>query len=127
LNLLFSSLGALVVIVHLLFVVFVVAGSLLVLRWRRAVFLHVPAVIWAAFIELSGGVCPLTPLENALRARAGLDEYDTDFVARYLFPFLYPAGLTRRAQVFLGLLVLVANVAVYAWFFRTWRRSERSL
>lgn len=126
-NLLFSSLGALVVIVHLLFVVFVVAGSLLVLRWRRAVFLHVPAVIWAAFIELSGGVCPLTPLENALRARAGLDEYDTDFVARYLFPFLYPAGLTRRAQVFLGLLVLVANVAVYAWFFRTWRRSERSL
>ena len=108
----------LVVVVHLGFVVFVLAGGVLVYRWRWIPWLHVPAAAWAIFIELSGGVCPLTPLENQLRVSAGLTDYSGDFVARYLFPVLYPAGLTREAQIGIGLLLLVINLVVYVAVYR---------
>ena len=110
--------AGLVVLVHLSFVLFVAAGALLSLKWPRAMWVHLPAVAWSAYIEFSGGICPLTPLENDLRARAGLDYYSADFVARYLFPVLYPGGLTREAQVALGLAVLLANAALYAVVYR---------
>jgi hypothetical protein len=80
--------------------------------------LHLPAVAWAAFIEFSGGICPLTPVENNLRAAAGLDYYSGDFIARYLFPLLYPEGLTRDAQIVIGALVLSVNAAAYGWLLR---------
>jgi hypothetical protein len=106
-----------VVLAHLLFVAFTVAGALLALRWRWVPWIHVPAVVWAAFIEVSGGICPLTPIENQLRTSAGLDFYSGDFIAEYLFPLLYPEGLTRQAQVAIGVLVVAINVAVYGWLF----------
>lgn len=102
-----------VLIVHVLFVVFAVAGALLVWRWRWLAWLHVPAVMWAAWIELSGGICPLTPLENELRVRGGGEAYAGDFVARYLLPVLYPDGLTYTIQVALGIAVVLLNVAAY--------------
>jgi hypothetical protein len=105
--------AGLVVLVHFSFVLFVVAGALLGLKWPRATWVHLPAVIWAAYIEFSGGICPLTPLENDLRAKAGLNYYGGDFVARYLFPVLYPEGLTRQAQMMIGLLVVAANIGLY--------------
>ena len=98
----FNALAAAVVVVHLLFVVFVVAGGVLVLRWPRIAWIHLPAAAWGTFIELSGRVCPLTPLEGALRRRAGLEDYAGDFIANYVFPFLYPAGLTRQAQILMA-------------------------
>lgn len=103
-----------VVVVHGAFVVFVVAGGVLVLRHRGVAWLHVPAVAWAAFIELSGGVCPLTPLENALRSAAGEAGYAGGFVERYLIPLIYPPGLTPRLQLAIGLFVVGLNLAVYA-------------
>ena len=106
-----------VVLAHLLFVAFSVAGALLALRWRWVPWIHVPAVLWAAFIEFSGGICPLTLLENQLRAAAGLDDYSGDFIAIYMFPVLYPEGLTREAQVVVGTLVVAINVAAYGWLF----------
>ena len=110
------AIGAgLVVLVHFLFVLFVAAGALLSLKWRRAMWWHLPAVVWAAYIEFSGGICPLTPLENEFRARAGLDDYSGDFIARYLFPVLYPEGLTRQAQIIIGLVVVAANLGLYAF------------
>lgn len=115
----FALLAGLVVLVHFAFVVFAASGALLALRWTRLPWVHVPAVVWAAYIELSGGICPLTPLENDLRARAGLHSYSGDFVAQYLFPVLYPDGLTREAQVVIGGVVLVVNLALYGWL---WRR-----
>ena len=121
----FALLAGVIVVAHLAFVAFSALGGLLALRWPKAVLVHVPATAWAAYIELSGGLCPLTPVENALRARAGLAEYGGDFVARYLFPVLYPAGLTREAQIALGLLVLAVNAGVYAFVYikrRPWRR-----
>ena len=114
--------AGLVVLVHLSFVLFVAAGAVLSLKWPRAIWVHLPAVVWAAYIEFSGGICPLTPLENALRAQAGLNYYSGDFVARYLFPVLYPGGLTREAQVVIGLVVLAANLGLYIFVYTRRRR-----
>lgn len=104
-----------VVVIHALFVLFVVGGGFLALRWRRVAWLHVPAAVWGALVELAGWVCPLTPLEHWLRARAGETGYGGGFVEQYLLPLLYPGGLTREIQVVLGLLVVVVNGVVYAW------------
>lgn len=117
----FALLAGLIVLIHLAFVVFAASGALLALRWPRIPWVHVPVVIWAAYIEFSGGICPLTPLENDLRARAGLDYYSGDFVAQYLFPVLYPDGLTREAQFVIGGVVLALNLALYGWL---WRRRR---
>jgi hypothetical protein len=113
-----SALAALVVFVHLAFVVFATLGAMLAIRWPRIAWVHVPCAAWAAFVEFSGGTCPLTPLENALRRRAGLDLYRGDFVAAYVFPVLYPDGLTREAQLVIGLFVVLLNVAGYGWVIR---------
>ena len=104
----------LLVLIHFGFVVFVAAGGLLVLRWPRLAFAHVPAALWGAWIELSGGVCPLTPMEKELRIRAGQTAYSGDFVSHYVLPILYPSGLTRGSQLLLGGLVLVVNLVIYA-------------
>ena len=111
------------VVVHFAFVVFVVLGGLLVVRWPRLIWLHVPAVLWGVFIELSGSICPLTPLENQLRRRQGQELYEGDFVAHYILPVLYPEGLTRGHQLFLGGLALAINIAMYTFIFATRRRS----
>ena len=84
-----------VVVLHLAFIVFEVAGGILVLRWRRLAWIHLPAAAWAVLIEFAGWICPLTPLENWLRARVGDATYTTTFVERYLIPVMYPSGLTR--------------------------------
>ena len=108
-------LADLVVLIHFLFVLFVIFGGLLVLRWWKVVYLHLPAALWGAFIELAGGICPLTPLENALRRDAGLSGYEGGFVEHYILPVLYPRGLTRNVQLVLGGLVIAINLAVYTW------------
>ncbi|MFJ4290361.1 DUF2784 domain-containing protein [Cupriavidus sp. NPDC089707] len=117
-------LADLVVVVHGLFIVFVVAGGLLVLRWPRLAWVHVPAAVWGVLIEWVGGTCPLTPLENALRRAAGEAGYSGGFIERYLLPLIYPAGLTPAVQFWLGLVVLVVNVAVYVVWWRR-RRHHR--
>lgn len=119
----YPVLADLVVLVHLAFVVFVVLGGLLVMKWPGLIWIHLPAVIWGAGIELSGWICPLTPLENWLRHKGGEENYQFDFVAHYLLPMLYPQGLTRRSQILLGALVLVVNVAIYGWIFRSKKSS----
>jgi hypothetical protein len=103
-----------VVVLHLAFVAFAVAASLLVLRWRWVALPHLAALAWAAYVEFSGRICPLTPLENALRAAAGTGAYQGGFVEHYLLPMLYPAALTRELQWVLGAGLLAFNAAVYA-------------
>jgi hypothetical protein len=114
-------LADLVVIVHGLFILFVVAGGLLVLRWPRVAWLHLPAAAWGVLIEWSGWICPLTPLENTLRQAAGQAGYSGGFVERYLLPLIYPAGLTPAVQLWLGAVVLAVNVVVYVLW---WRRRR---
>jgi hypothetical protein len=105
----------LVLIIHLAFVVFVVLGGLLVLRWPKLMWLHVPAVLWGVAIELIGFVCPLTPLEVWLREQGGESGYEGDFISHYITALLYPEGLTRGVQVLLGVLALLPNVAIYGY------------
>lgn len=118
----------LVLLLHASFVLFVVAGALLVLRWRWLVWIHLPAVAWGALIEFTGWICPLTPLEHRLRTLAGEPATEIDFIGRYLPSLLYLATLTREIQLLLGLLVLVVNLALYWWlFFRlSGEKLERS-
>jgi hypothetical protein len=112
-----------VLLAHFAFIVFVLAGGLLVLHRRLWAAIHLPAVAWAAFAELTATVCPLTPLENSLRRSAGATGYDGGFVEHYLLPLIYPAGLTPRVQLVLGLVVLAINLPVYAWAWRRWRKN----
>jgi len=109
---------------HLAFIVFVLAGGLLVLRRRGWAVLHLPAVAWGAFAEISGTLCPLTPLENSLRLRAGDAGYAGGFIEYYLIPLLYPEALTARTQVVLGLTVIAVNVVVYALAWWRWRHRK---
>jgi len=111
-----------VALTHFAFVLFVVFGAFLAVRWRRVLWLHLPCAAWGAWIELTGGICPLTPLENQLRLRAGGSGYEGGFVDHYLMPILYPVGLTRPVQIALGTAVIVFNVAVYSWIL--WRRGQ---
>jgi len=111
-----------VVLVHLAFIVFVVAGALLVLRDRRWAALHLPAALWGAYAELTATICPLTPLENALRQRAGAAGYEGGFIEHYLIPLIYPAGLSPAHQRWIGLFVVALNTGLYVW---VWHRTRR--
>ncbi len=104
----------LVVVLHFLFVLFVIFGGLLVLRWPRLAYVHLPVAVYGILIEFIGWVCPLTPLEKRLRESAGQQGYEGGFVEHYILPVLYPAGLTRGVQLVLGVVVIVINLAVYA-------------
>jgi Protein of Unknown function (DUF2784) len=120
----YQPLADLIVLVHVAFVVFAVLGGLLALRWHRFVWIHLPAVIWAAIVELFGWVCPLTPLENWLRRRGGQTGYPSDFIAHYALPMLYPEELTREVQITLGVFVLLINLLIYTWIFSRRRRVQ---
>jgi len=110
------------VVAHLAFLVFVVAGGALLL-WRGWVAaLHAPAVVWAAWIEFSGAICQLTPWENALRLRAGQRGYRGGFIEHYVLPVVYPPGLTRDDQFWLGVALVAVNVALYVL---AWRKASR--
>ena len=112
-------LADLVVVIHLAFVVFVLCGGLLALRWRRLAWMHLPAAVWGAVVEFAGWICPLTPLEHWLRVQGGETLHNSDFIARYLLPLLYPADLTRDLQFLLGTIVIALNAIVYGWLWRT--------
>jgi len=117
----FRLFADLVVLLHLGFILFAALGGLLALRWRRAPWLHVPTALWGGFVEISGRVCPLTPLENALRRAAGEAGYRGGFIEHYVLPLVYPEGLTREAQLVLAGLLLAVNAVVYAI---VWRRRR---
>jgi hypothetical protein len=117
-------LADLVVVVHLAFVLLVVFGGLLVLRWPRLALVQLPAAVWGVVIEWAGWICPLTPLENSLRARGGAAGYSGGFVEHYLLGVLYPSGLTRNTQIVLGLAVLVINATAYGLLLARWRRAD---
>jgi hypothetical protein len=111
-----------VVVLHLAFIVFALTGGALVLRWSRVAWLHLPAVAWAAYVEFTAAICPLTPLENALRHRAGQAGYAGGFVEHYVVPLIYPPGLTPAVQATIGAIVLTINAAIYAF---AWTRRDR--
>jgi hypothetical protein len=116
-------LADLVVVLHLAFILFASLGGLLVFKWPRVAWVHAPAVVWGVFIELTGRVCPLTPIERSLREAAGQEGYQGDFVEHYIIPIVYPPALTFDIQVALGVFLLGLNAVIYAWL---WRRATPS-
>jgi hypothetical protein len=107
-----------VVTLHVVFVVFVVLGGVLALRWRRIAWVHAPAALWGAIIEFMGWVCPLTPLENHFRRLAGESGYAGGFIEHYVIPALYPADYTLGVRMTLGAIVVALNGAAYWLYFR---------
>ena len=105
------------VLLHLAFILFVAFGGFLVLRWPKTAWVHVPAAIWGAMIELAGWICPLTPLENKLRLASGTSGYSGGFIDHYVMPVVYPAGLTHSVQLVLGAAVIAINAVIYGIFF----------
>lgn len=122
---LYRLLADLALLVHFAFIGFVMLGGLLALKWPRLVWLHVPAAVWGALTEFFSLPCPLTPLEKRFQALAGDTPYPGDFIAYYLLPIIYPAGLTPHIQIVLGVIVVVVNIAVYTLLFRKYRRRDR--
>lgn len=116
---LYGLVADLIVILHFSFVLFVLFGGFLLINRPRLMWLHLPAVAWGAVVEFSGWICPLTPLENWLRAQAGEETYTEDFIIRFLSSILYPDDLTHEIRLILGTALLVVNLAIYGWLWRT--------
>ena len=121
----YGLMADLVLVAHLAFVVFVVLGGLLVWRWRRLAWVHVPVALWGAAIAAVGFTCPLTPLENRLQRLGGRAGYQGGFIEHYVTALVYPAGLTREAQLALGAAVLALNLVVYWRVLTVSRREQR--
>jgi hypothetical protein len=122
----YAILADVVLVAHLAFVLFAAFGALLALRWPWVPWVHLPAVVWGAFIEISGGICPLTPLENRLREMAGGAGYERGFVEHYLVAVLYPDALSRDLQFTLAAMLVALNVVIYtAVWWRNRRRPAR--
>lgn len=109
------------VLFHLAFILFVLFGGLLALKWRHLIWLHLPAAAWGVSVEVFHLICPLTEWENRMRLAAGQTGYGGGFIEHYVWPVIYPAGLTPAIQWGLGAVVLVVNVLVYL---RVWRRAH---
>jgi hypothetical protein len=124
-GMMFRGLADVVLLVHLVFVVFVALGGLLVLRWPRLAWVHVPVALYGALIEFVGFICPLTPLENAFRKRGGEAGYEGGFVEHYITAVLYPSGLTREIQIAVGIGVLALNAVIYGIVLRRRRLAKR--
>jgi len=113
-------------VIHLAFIIFAVLGGLLVLRWKRLAWFHVPSFCWATAIEFLGAICPLTPMENWLRMKGDDAGYDTGFIEQYLLPIMYPEALTREIQIYLGIFVLTVNLIIYGWLpLRRWKEKQK--
>lgn len=115
----YAILASSLVVFHLVFVFFVIFGAGLLFRWPGLVWLHVPALIWGIYVEFTSSICPLTPLENHWRRKAGQEGYEGGFIDHYIMSVLYPDGLTPQVQLVLGILMVVFNVVVYGLWIRS--------
>jgi hypothetical protein len=115
----------LVLVVHLLFIGFVVGGVFLAWRWPRIVWVHLPAMVYGALVEFIGFTCPLTPLQNYLRRRGGETGYSGGFISHYLIQVIYPPGLTRGIRIGLGSFVVLVAVVGYGGYLQGWGQSRR--
>lgn len=114
----FNLAATTIALIHLAFILFVLLGGLLVLRWPKLAWVHVPAAVWGVLIEFFGWWCPLTRWENYFLVQAGRAGYGGGFVAHYIMPVIYPPGLTRGMEIAIGVLVLIVNVSIYVRAFR---------
>ncbi|MNF31360.1 hypothetical protein D3C84_121210 [compost metagenome] len=110
-------------LMHLLFIAFVLLGALLAFKWRQVIWCHLPAAVWGILVEIFHWNCPLTHWENLMRHDAGQAGYSESFIEHYVWPLIYPTGLTPNMQLGLGALVLLVNLIIYALLIRRWRQA----
>jgi Protein of Unknown function (DUF2784) len=122
----YRALADTTLLIHLGFVLFVALGGFALLRWPKVAWAHVPAALWGIYIEFTGRICPLTPLEVSLRERGGEQGYTGGFIEHYVSAWIYPDGLTREIQIVLGTVLFAVNASLYWWVFRGSRRRQRS-
>ena len=108
----------LTLIIHLNFILFVIFGGLLYFKFSKIIYIHVPALLWGIYMELTNSICPLTYLENWFLNKSGLTTYPDDFMRNYLFPIIYPKGLTADIQIYLGIILIAINILIYGLIIR---------
>lgn len=109
----FEIFATLALLLHFSFILFVIFGALLILKFKKIIYLHIPAVAWGAYIELSHSICPLTHLENFFLKKAGKDQYSVDFIENYIFKIIYPPALNYEIQTYLGVILIFVNLLIY--------------
>ena len=109
----FEIFATLILLLHFSFILFVIFGALLILRFKKIIYFHIPAVAWGAYIELSHSICPLTHLENYFLKKAGKDQYSIDFIENYVFKIIYPPALNYEIQTYLGVILIFVNLVIY--------------
>lgn len=114
-----------ILIIHFAFILFVVFGALLFFVAKKIVFIHIPAIIWGSYIELTHSICPLTYLENWLLQKANLTTYSEGFIQYYLVPIVYPTNLTKDIQIYLGIGLIVINIVIYAFIFGKMKKNSK--
>ena len=113
----------LIFIVHFIFILFVVFGTLLFFASQKIILIHIPALIWGSYIELTNSICPLTYLENWFLHKANLTTYSEGFIQNYLVPIVYPVSLTKDLQIYLGIAIIVINIVIYAFIFNKLKKN----
>ena len=113
----------LTLIIHFIFIIFVVFGALLFLISKKIVFIHFPFLIWGCYVEFTNSICPLTYLENWLLQKANLTTYSESFIQNYLLPIVYPANLTKDIQTYLGITLIAINIAIYVFIFNKLKKN----
>ena len=109
----YSILSQLIVLLHFAFILFVIFGAFLVLRWHKIAWIHIPFALWGMGVEYFNIICPLTPWENHFRQLAGSTVYESGFIEHYIIPLMYPEVLSRNLQFILGSIVLIINGLIY--------------
>ena len=109
----FEIFATLTLLLHFSFILFVIFGALLILRFKKIIYFHIPAVAWGAYIEFSHSICPLTHLENYFLKKAGKDQYSIDFIENYVFKIIYPPALNYEIQTYLGVILIFVNLVIY--------------
>ena len=113
----------LTLIIHLIFVLFVIFGGLLFFISSSIIYIHLPALLWGIYIELTNSVCPLTYLENWFLYKAELPNYSNDFINNYLSPIIYPEGLTNEIQIYLGISLIFINILIYGIIYKNFKKQ----
>ena len=110
-------------IIHLIFILFVIFGGLLFFISSKIIYIHLPALLWGIYIELTNSVCPLTFLENWFLYKGELTTYSNDFINNYLFPIIYPGSINNEIQIYLGLSLIVINILIYGLIYKNLKRN----
>ena len=109
----FEIFATLALLLHFSFILFVIFGAILILKSKKIIYVHIPAVAWGAYIEFSHSICPLTHLENFFLKKAGKDQYSVDFIENYIFKIIYPPALNYEIQTYLGVILIFVNLLIY--------------